>query len=300
MANDGVNTGYSLGLYPVDTYSRYFGRVSKYVTSSVALSTNVPYKNVDTTISAAAQTDTPNGVVVQLYKPGGAATGSEQGDVANGSITSTENDGTCLAIVTESNSPHVTFQGVVAYTQTQDTSSLVWYPKLKFRAGDRFSYDTTNNVLVYDPVVGKFEFVSYVAKPAFAGDQASPYCSIVVRVNTLTYAGTEKSATYDASDAAGILAVSGKVSKFDFTNASVATFTLPDSSSVSSDTVVVAYKKSGAGGVTIAVGGTSKKAYTTIGGTVEITGSLGTTAGFYVVLVPVKGGDWAAIASKLS
>ena len=298
MSSTNKNVPY--GIYPVDTTTRYYDRVPAKVVSGVTVQANTPYKyhTDDVKITPAGQSETPSGVIVQVYRPNGDTSGLTYGEPADSAVSAADNDGTCLAMVTEKDSPHVTFQSVVAYNNKT------------LGIGDRFSYNYTLGCLVFDPS-GPFIFVRYANKTAFSESESAPFCSIIVKVTTAasTFTGTAKTAAYDASAAQADL--TGKTTGFDFTLTSAdAALTLPASdgtgaSAIASNTVVVArLMATSTKKLEIVASGTGKKVFKSIADTDDTTGAvIGKSiaaVGDYAVLVPVSGGNWAAVATKFT
>ena len=299
MSSTNKNVPY--GIYPVDTTTRYYDRVPVTVVSGVTVQANTPYKyhTDNVKVTPAGQSETPSGVIVQVYRPNGDTSGLTYGEPADSSVLAADNDGTCLAMVTEKDSPHVTFQSVVAYNNKT------------LGVGDRFSYNYTLGCLVFDPS-GPFIFVRYANKTAFSGSESAPFCSVVVKVTTAdsTFTGTAKTAAYDASAAQATL--TGKTTGFDFTLTSTVdeVFKLPASdgtgaSAIASNTVVVArLMANSTKKLEIIASGTGKKVFKSIADTDGTTGAvIGKSiaaVGDYAVLVPVSGGNWAAVATKFT
>lgn len=296
MSSTNKNVPY--GIYPVDTTTRYYDRVPVTVVSGVTVQANTPYKyhTDDVKITPAGQSETPSGVIVQVYRPNGDTSGLTYGEPADSAVSAADNDGTCLAMVTEKDSPHVTFQSVVAYNNKT------------LGIGDRFSYNYTLGCLVFDPA-GPFIFVRYANKTAFSGSETSPFCSVVVKVTTAnpTFTGTAKAADYNASAAQATL--TGKTTGLDFTLTSAdAALTLPASdgtgaSAIASNTVVVA-RLMATSTKKLEIIVTDKKVFKSIADTDGTTGAvIGKSiaaVGDYAVLVPVSGGNWAAVATKFT
>ena len=296
MSSTNKNVPY--GIYPVDTTTRYYDRVPVTVVSGVTVQANTPYKyhTDDVEITPAGQSETPSGVIVQVYRPNGDTSGLTYGEPADSAVSAADNDGTCLAMVTEKDSPHVTFQSVVAYNNKT------------LGIGDRFSYNYTLGCLVFDPE-GPFIFVRYANKTAFSGSETAPFCSVVVKVTTAasTFTGTAKAAAYDASAAQATL--TGKTTGLDFTLTSAdAALTLPASdgtgaSAIASNTVVVA-RLMATSTKKLEIIVTGKKVFKSIADTDGTTGAvIGKSiaaVGDYAVLVPVSGGNWAAVATKFT
>ena len=286
MSSTNKNVPY--GIYPVDTTTRYYDRVPVTVVSGVTVQANTPYKyHTDKIkITPAGKTDAPSGVIVQVYRPNGDTNGFTYGEPADSAVLAADNDGTCLAMVAEKDSPNVTFQSVINHD----------FPSIP--VGDGLAYDSSLGGLTYSPVSGPFSFVRYANKTAFSGSENSKGAGIVVKIATPSYSG---GTAVTASQSPTSATLSGKLTKYDFGNTTTnADLTIPASNgtgaaAIDPATAIVVRKTHATGTVTVIVG-TSKKAFD-VDGETEIGATI--TNGKYAVLVPYTNGDWIAIESNI-